>query len=89
VSGKGVQINAQEVREAELNLIGMRVEDALEELDRFIDRAILQGMPKVKVLHGVGTGKLMTAVKEHLHDVDYVKLKKDERNAGVTVIELV
>jgi len=88
VPEKGVRINAQEVREAELNLIGMRVEDALAELDRFIDRAILQGMSKFKVLHGVGTGRLMTAVKEHLHEVDYVKMKKDERNAGVTVVEL-
>jgi len=85
---KGVRVNAQEVREAELNLIGMRVEDALAELDKFIDRAILQGMSRFKVLHGVGTGRLMTAVKEHLHEVDYVKMKKDERNAGVTVVEL-
>ena len=87
-SGRGIQVDAQEVTVAELNLIGMRVEEALAELDRFIDRAILQGMPKVKVLHGVGTGRLMTAVKEHLHEVEYLKLKKDERNAGITVIEL-
>ncbi|MDR2018300.1 MAG: Smr/MutS family protein [Syntrophobacterales bacterium] len=90
LSGKSVQIAAQPIAEAELNLIGMRVEEAMEELDRFIDRAILQGMPRVRILHGVGTGKLMTAVKKHLHGVDYVKLKRDEgnTNAGVTVVEL-
>ncbi len=86
---KGVQIHVQPIGEAEVNLIGMRVEEALRELDRFIDRAIVQGLPRVKILHGVGSGKLMTAVKEHLHDVVYVKgLLKDERNAGVTVVEL-
>ena len=88
LSRTGVTVNAQAVREAELNLIGMHVEEALEELDRFIDRAILQGTARVKILHGVGTGRLMTAVKEHLHDVNHVRLKKDERNAGVTVVEL-
>jgi DNA mismatch repair protein MutS2 len=86
---RGVEVNVEPVKDPELNLIGMRVEEALDELDRFIDRAIVQGMPKVKILHGVGTGRLMTAVKEHLHDVNYVKeLRKDERNAGVTVVEL-
>jgi dsDNA-specific endonuclease/ATPase MutS2 len=46
-------------------------------------------MGKVRILHGVGTGRLMSAVRGHLHEAAYVKeLKKDERNAGVTVVEL-
>ena len=86
---KGVQIHVEPVKEAEVNLIGMRVEEALMELDRFMDRAIVEGMGKVRILHGVGTGRLMTAVKEHLHEAGYVKeLKRDDRNAGVTLVEL-
>ena len=86
---KEVQVQARPVEGSELNLIGMRVEDAMRELDTFIDRAILQGMSRVRILHGIGPGRLMSAVKEHLHGVEYIKdLKKDERNAGVTVVEL-
>ena len=86
---RGVQVHVEPVKTAEVNLIGMRVEEALAELDRFIDRAVVQGMTSVRILHGVGTGKLMSAVKEHLHEAVYIKeLKRDERNAGVTVVEL-
>lgn len=67
----------------------MRVEEAIRELDRFIDRAIVQGISKVRIIHGVGTGMLMTAIKEHLRDAPYVKeLRKDERNSGVTLVDL-
>ncbi|HEY3275758.1 MAG TPA: endonuclease MutS2 [Syntrophorhabdaceae bacterium] len=86
---KGIEVHVQPIKEAELNLLGMRVEEAIRELDRFIDRAIVQGISKVRIIHGVGTGMLMTAIKEHLHDAPYVKeLRKDERNSGVTVVDL-
>ncbi|MBV9496112.1 MAG: Smr/MutS family protein [Acidobacteria bacterium] len=51
---------------AELNLIGQRVDDALEASDKFLDRALLEGKEAVRIIHGFGTGVLRKAVREHL-----------------------
>ena len=59
---------------------GLRVEEALEEVDRFVDRAIVHGTPRLKILHGIGTGRLMQAIREHLSEAGYIKdMKKDEK----------
>ena len=50
----------------ELKLIGWRVESALDELDSFLDRALLGGRPEVRVVHGHGSGRLRNAVRAHL-----------------------
>jgi DNA mismatch repair protein MutS2 len=84
-----VQIEAELVPAPEINVIGMRAEDALKEVDRFLDRALIQGLAQVTILHGIGTGKLMKAIRDHLGGVNYVRsVKKDEKNAGITIIEL-
>jgi DNA mismatch repair protein MutS2 len=51
---------------AEVNLIGQRVEPALEVLDAYIDQALLSSRKEVRVIHGHGTGRLRQAVREHL-----------------------
>jgi len=51
---------------AELNLIGQRVEEALDESDKFLDRALMEGKQAVRIIHGFGTGALRKAVREHL-----------------------
>ena len=51
---------------AELNLIGQRVDDSLDETDRFLDRSLLEGKPAVRIIHGFGTGTLRKAIREHL-----------------------
>ena len=51
---------------AELNLIGSRVDDALEASDKFLDRALLEGKQAVRIIHGFGTGALRKALREHL-----------------------
>ncbi len=77
------------LKEVELNVIGMHVVDALEEVDRFIDRAIVQNATRVRIIHGVGKGRLMTAIKEHLHEVGFIKsINRDEKNAGITLVDL-
>ncbi|HEX9163220.1 MAG TPA: Smr/MutS family protein [Thermoanaerobaculia bacterium] len=58
---------------AELNLIGQRVDDALEESDRFLDRALLEGKQAVRIIHGFGTGKLRTAIRDYLRKHPAVK----------------
>ncbi|HUP48836.1 MAG TPA: Smr/MutS family protein [Thermoanaerobaculia bacterium] len=60
-----VQSDAVQVT-AELNLIGQRVEEALDESDRFLDRALLEGKQAVRIIHGFGTGTLRKAIREHL-----------------------
>lgn len=84
-----ILINAEKIPAPEVKVIGMRVEEALKEVARFIDRAIVHEIPQIKIVHGVGTGKLMNAIREYLKDVSYIKdVKKDVSNAGVTIVEL-
>ena len=86
---EAVVVDAEPVETAQLNLIGLRVEEALRELDKFMDKALMQGMPQVRILHGIGTGRLMSAIKDHLLEAKHIKkVERDERNAGVTVVEL-
>jgi DNA mismatch repair protein MutS2 len=58
---------------AELNLIGQRVDDALEESDKFLDRALLEGKQAVRIIHGFGTGTLRKAIRDHLRKHPAVK----------------
>jgi DNA mismatch repair protein MutS2 len=51
---------------AELNLVGQRVDDSLEETDKFLDRSLLEGREAVRIIHGFGTGTLRKAIREHL-----------------------
>jgi DNA mismatch repair protein MutS2 len=51
---------------ATLNLIGFRVEDALLELERYLDRAVLAHLPSVEIVHGFGTGRLRDGVRRYL-----------------------
>jgi DNA mismatch repair protein MutS2 len=68
---------------AELNLIGQRVDDALDESDKFLDRALLEGKQAVRIIHGFGTGTLRKAIREHLRKHPAVKSwRKGAENEG-------
>jgi len=76
----------------ELRLLGMRVEEALEELDRFLDRSTLAGHAEIRVVHGHGTGRLRSAVREFLRSHAQVQSHRPgkgfEGGDGATVVTL-
>jgi DNA mismatch repair protein MutS2 len=76
----------------EIHLRGMMVEEAIEALDRFIDQAVMAGVPQVYVIHGKGTGALRRGLTEYLKnhkEVDSLTLGNwNEGGAGVTVVKL-
>ncbi|MEG0283551.1 MAG: endonuclease MutS2, partial [Erysipelotrichales bacterium] len=76
----------------ELNLIGLRVDDALIELRKYLDSAIMSDMTKVRIIHGFGTGALREAVHQELKKNKVVKsfafAKYNEGGQGATIVEL-
>ncbi|MBU4447502.1 MAG: Smr/MutS family protein, partial [Proteobacteria bacterium] len=71
-----------------LNLVGLRVDEALPLVDRLIDQAVLHGQEKVDIIHGVGTGRLKRALWDHLKHHGLVKELHADANPGVTVVDL-
>ena len=73
----------------EINLLGRTVDEALAELDKYLDDAYLAHLPSVRIVHGKGTGALRNAVHSHLKRVKYVKEFRlgeyGEGDAGVTI----
>ena len=64
--GSGWKTDIVESEQSELKLIGMRVEAALMELEPFINHAAAAGQREVRIIHGVGSGRLRDAVREEL-----------------------
>ena len=71
-----------------LNVVGLRVDEALPLVDRLLDQAVLQGAERVDIIHGVGTGRLKQAVLEHLKQQPMVKAVHGDVNPGVTWVDL-
>ncbi len=74
----------------EINLLGKTVDEAISELDKYLDDAYLAHLTTVRVVHGKGTGALRSAVHSHLKRVKYVKSFRlgeyGEGDAGVTIV---
>jgi DNA mismatch repair protein MutS2 len=77
---------------SEINVIGYNVDDATREVERFVDRAFLAGLPRVRVVHGSGMGILRKALRQYLQKHPHVEsVKEPEQNeggGGATVVEL-
>jgi DNA mismatch repair protein MutS2 len=82
----------EETLSRELKIIGMRVDEALPELERFLNHASLEGRGEVRVIHGKGTGALMRAVRDYLDGhplvLEFRKGEPFEGGDGATVVTL-
>lgn len=76
----------------DIDVRGMRGDEAVNAVMHFIDDAILVGMSRVRILHGTGTGILRQLIRQYLNTVPNVKKAKDEHvqfgGAGITVVDL-
>jgi DNA mismatch repair protein MutS2 len=76
----------------EINLIGRTVDEATDELEKYLDRAFLAGLPKVRVIHGHGAGILRRGVREflkkHPHVAGIEEAPQNEGGQGATLVEL-
>ena len=77
----------------DIDVRGMRGEEALQAVTYFVDDAILVGMDRVRILHGTGTGILRSLIRQYLQTVPGIKHFADEHvqfgGAGITVVDLV
>jgi DNA mismatch repair protein MutS2 len=93
---KGVHVsvisaNTDDMR-MEINLIGRTVDEATDELEKYLDRAFLAGLPKVRIIHGHGAGILRRGVREflksHPHVAGIAEAPQNEGGMGATLVEL-
>jgi len=93
---KGIQVtvisaNTDDMR-MEINLIGRTVDEATEELEKYLDRAFLAGLPRVRIIHGHGAGILRRGVREflkgHPHVATIAEAPQNEGGQGATLVEL-
>jgi DNA mismatch repair protein MutS2 len=92
---RGISVSLQSEHEnipSEINVIGRTVDDATREVEKFVDRAFLAGLPRVRVVHGSGMGILRKALRQYLQKHPHVESVTEpphnEGGGGATVIEL-
>ena len=77
----------------QIDLRGFRVDNALFEVEQFLDKALMSGMQMVHILHGKGTGALMEAIQNYLESQSFVKTfyfaKPEHGGAGITIVEII
>ena len=94
--GKGISysgdMNKARSIKPEINLLGLTVDEAIMELDKYLDDACLSHLNQVRVVHGKGTGALRKGVHDYLKKQSYVKSYRlgefGEGDSGVTIVEL-
>ena len=86
-----IKMNKSMNIKTEINLIGKTVDEAISQLDKYLDDAYIAHLPQVYIIHGKGTGVLRNAVQNHLKKCSYVKSYRTgehgEGGAGATVVE--
>lgn len=89
-ASSGIRVSKSLSVSTEINLLGRTVDEALPELDKYLDDAYLAHLSSVRVVHGKGTGALRSAIHSHLKHLSYVKEFRlgeyGEGDAGVTIV---
>jgi DNA mismatch repair protein MutS2 len=91
---RGISVTLKEDSNAptEINVIGRNVDEATSEVEKFIDRAFLAGLTRVRIVHGSGMGILRKALRQYLQKHPHVATvsepQQNEGGAGATVVEL-
>ncbi|CAD7781614.1 MAG: Endonuclease MutS2 [Candidatus Methanoperedenaceae archaeon GB50] len=89
---QGINIHAHTKPKTELNLLGKRVDEALWEVEKAIDKAALYGLKQMRIVHGLGSGQLRAAIRKYLETHPQVAVFKDalpkEGGQGVTIVEI-
>ncbi len=84
-----IKVNKSSHAQIEINLIGLTIDEAIIELDKYLDDAYLAHLPSVRIVHGKGTGALRKAVHEYLrrqkHVGEYHLGAYGEGDSGVTI----
>ena len=85
-------LNPKPLPTMELNVIGLTVAEALPEVEAFIDAAVIANLEEVRIVHGVGTGKLRAGVHDflrgHRNVAEYRLGKYGEGETGVTIVKI-
>ena len=90
----GISVSLKEDSSAptEINVIGRNVDEATSAVEKFIDRAFLAGLTRVRIVHGSGMGILRKALRQYLqkhpHVATVAEPQQNEGGAGATVVEL-
>jgi DNA mismatch repair protein MutS2 len=93
--GRGVTVSIahpEDTVRSELNVIGRTVDEATGEVEQYLDRAFLAGLPRVRIVHGMGMGVLRKALRSmmerHPHVALVAEASPSEGGAGATVVDL-
>jgi len=92
---RGISVSLESEKQSvpsEINVIGQTVDEATREVEKFVDRAFLAGLPRVRVVHGSGMGILRKALRQflqkHPHVESVTEPPQNEGGGGATVVEL-
>jgi DNA mismatch repair protein MutS2 len=87
-----VNISLKQLEKNEINVVGRKVDEAVELTDKFLDDAFLAQVSTVRIVHGMGTGALRNAISEllrsHPHVGHYESAQQSEGGRGVTIVTL-
>jgi DNA mismatch repair protein MutS2 len=92
---KGISVTAAEPAENlnwEINVIGRTADEARDEVEKFLDKAFLAGLPRVRIIHGTGMGVLRRTLRAYLSKhpqvASAIEPGQNEGGAGATIVEL-
>jgi DNA mismatch repair protein MutS2 len=87
-----ISVTTQELHsdpKPEINVIGLRVDEAIDVVDKAIDSALLGGLDELDIIHGRGTGRLKKGLRDYLKEHSHVReIKPEGVNTGVTTVEI-